>query len=70
MLTKSLALELKSNKILVASLCPGWVKTDMGGPKATHTVETAVSNLLKVIEQLNESSNGNMINWDGRVFQP
>lgn len=38
-LTRTLAAELKSSGILVNSMCPGWVKTDMGGPGAPRTVE-------------------------------
>lgn len=35
-LTKTLAEELKGTNILVNCMCPGWVKTDMGGPGATR----------------------------------
>jgi len=35
-LTCILADELKEENILVNSMCPGWVKTDMGGPGATR----------------------------------
>ena len=35
-LTRILADELKGNNILVNSLCPGWVKTQMGGAGATR----------------------------------
>lgn len=35
-LTKILSEELKDTNILVNCMCPGWVKTDMGGPGATR----------------------------------
>jgi len=38
-LTRTLAAELRGGGVLVNSMCPGWVKTDMGGPGAPRTVE-------------------------------
>ena len=38
-LTRTLAAELKGSGILVNVVCPGWVKTDMGGASAPRTVE-------------------------------
>ena len=38
-LTRMLNDELQGFNILVNSLCPGWVKTDMGGPGASRSVE-------------------------------
>ena len=36
-LTRILGNELKGTNILVNSVCPGWVKTDMGGANASRT---------------------------------
>ena len=38
-LTRILTAELDGENILVNSCCPGWVRTDMGGPEATRSVE-------------------------------
>lgn len=37
--TRVLAKELEGTGILVNSMCPGWVKTEMGGPNAQREVE-------------------------------
>lgn len=41
-LTKLADDELKDDNIMVVSLDPGWVKTDMGGPNAEMTIEEAI----------------------------
>ncbi|HSO07891.1 MAG TPA: SDR family oxidoreductase [Pelomicrobium sp.] len=38
-LTRMLAAELAEHHIKVNSMCPGWVRTDMGGENATRPVE-------------------------------
>ena len=38
-LTRLTAAEFGPHEIKVNSVCPGWVRTDMGGPNATRTVE-------------------------------
>jgi NAD(P)-dependent dehydrogenase (short-subunit alcohol dehydrogenase family) len=37
--TRQFAAVLRDQGITVNSVCPGWVKTDMGGPEAPRTVE-------------------------------
>jgi NAD(P)-dependent dehydrogenase (short-subunit alcohol dehydrogenase family) len=38
-LTHILAAELEGTRVKVNSACPGWVRTDMGGPGASRSVE-------------------------------
>ena len=45
-LTRILAAETQGYNILVNSVCPGWVRTDMGGPNAERTVEQGASGIV------------------------
>jgi NAD(P)-dependent dehydrogenase (short-subunit alcohol dehydrogenase family) len=38
-LTRTMAAELSEDPIKINAMCSGWVRTDMGGPEATRTVE-------------------------------
>lgn len=44
--TRMLAAELKSTNILVNSMCPGWVRTEMGGSKAPREAEQGADTVV------------------------
>lgn len=44
--TRLFANELKGTNILVNAVCPGWVRTDMGGPNATRSIEEGVDTIV------------------------
>jgi NAD(P)-dependent dehydrogenase (short-subunit alcohol dehydrogenase family) len=45
-LTRVLAAELKSSNILVNSVDPGWVQTDMGGSHAPRSLEQGAETVV------------------------
>ncbi|CAH3884142.1 unnamed protein product [Pieris brassicae] len=63
--TKSMSIDLKKDEILVASIHPGWVKTDMGGKNAPLDVDTSVSGIFKTIDNLGEKDTGKFFQYDG-----
>lgn len=50
-LTIMLAEALQADRIAVNSMCPGWVRTDMGGPTATHSVEEGADTVVWLADE-------------------
>jgi NAD(P)-dependent dehydrogenase (short-subunit alcohol dehydrogenase family) len=55
-------------KALMLPMCPGWVRTDMGGPGATISVEESVSAMRATIAVLSAKDKGQYFHHDGRKY--
>ncbi|KAG7174563.1 C-factor-like [Homarus americanus] len=65
-ITKSLSLDLQSSNILVTSLHPGWVQTDMGGKLAPLTPTQSISGIITTLHNLTEQHHGGFYQYDGQ----
>jgi NAD(P)-dependent dehydrogenase (short-subunit alcohol dehydrogenase family) len=63
--TKSLSIDLAPRGITAIAVHPGWVQTDMGGPRATLTPEQSAQGLADVVVGLTAAGNGRFFNHDG-----
>lgn len=65
---KSMSVDLKENGILIMSMHPGWVQTDMGGANADITTETCCSTMVKTLEGLTEKDDGSFKRYDNSII--
>jgi NAD(P)-dependent dehydrogenase (short-subunit alcohol dehydrogenase family) len=65
MITARLAKDLAKEGFTVVSFCPGWNKTDMGGPDAVLDPAVSMKTLLDVAEKLTTASNGAYLHYHG-----
>ena len=68
MAMKTLAQALLPKGVIVASLNPGWVKTEMGGTAAPIEIEDSIRSLRQLIATLTLENSGRFIDYDGRFI--
>lgn len=64
----TLSNELAPANIAVAAYHPGWVRTDMGGPRAHLSVEESAEALIQRFHELDMSRTGAFLNYDGAAL--
>jgi NAD(P)-dependent dehydrogenase (short-subunit alcohol dehydrogenase family) len=68
MVMRSLAIDLAPRGITCVVINPGWVRTDMGGPRGTQTPAESVAKLRRLIDNLEPAHCGKFFNHDGREY--
>ena len=68
MITRNLAIELKSRGITVVALAPGHVRTEMGGPDAPLSMEDSVTGIMRLLDDLTPDQSGSFLLYDGTPY--
>jgi len=62
---QGLAVDLRSENMIVCPVHPGWVQTEMGGANADLSAEESAAGLIKLIDRLELSDSGRFLKWNG-----
>jgi NAD(P)-dependent dehydrogenase (short-subunit alcohol dehydrogenase family) len=68
MAMRSLADEWREDGIVVCTVHPGWVRTDMGGSDADLAPTRSAADLVGLIDGLTMANTGSFLNHDGSVI--
>lgn len=69
MVTAKAARELQGDGITVVCICPGWNRTDMGGPNAPLDPSQGVASVIKTIDRLTHADTGRYLSHEGQAYE-
>ncbi|WP_150302658.1 SDR family oxidoreductase [Pseudomonas saliphila] len=64
---RSLAIDLRDQGVCVATIHPGYVQTDMGGPTADITPQESAAGIRSVVANLTLENSGDFFKWNGEL---
>ena len=67
-LTRSLVAKMNRPDLAVLSLHPGWVRTDMGGPNASLSVEESAEGMVSVVEERLGTGRCGFLDYAGKTI--
>jgi len=62
---QGLAVDLRSENMIVCPVHPGWVQTEMGGANADLSPQESALGLIRLIDRLELSDSGRFLKWNG-----
>ncbi len=65
MITKIMSNDLRDKGITAIVIHPGWIKTDMGGPKAPLEIEEPISQIIALTERCGIAESGKFLDREG-----
>jgi NAD(P)-dependent dehydrogenase (short-subunit alcohol dehydrogenase family) len=68
MVMKSLSVDLAPQGVICVVMNPGWVRTDMGGPRGTLAPEDSIKGMRAVIARLTPADTGKFFNFNGKGY--
>jgi NAD(P)-dependent dehydrogenase (short-subunit alcohol dehydrogenase family) len=68
MMSRSLAVDLRSDGIISFVINPGWVQTELGGASAPTPVDDSVRGILARIDEATLETSGTFVNWKSGTY--
>jgi len=68
MVMRSLAIDLAPRGITCVVINPGWVRTDMGGPRGKISPAESIAAMRSLIASLRPEDSGKFLNYTGKMF--